>query len=294
MLSANRTAQLVHVVAIVVLPFLGALGVLAIGATWGIGWWHWVTFAVLYVVTALGVEVGYHRFVSHRAFAPKPWVMKLLVACGAFAAQGPATYWAALHRVHHSHSDGDDDVHSPHGAKGSFWRAHVGWMFEPPPESLFEHVPDLVGDRALRRFDRLYLPMLVLGLAVPSLLGLAVERTMQGAFTGFVVGGLFRIFVVQHAIWSINSVCHLWGLRPFDSRDRSVDVRALALVTMGGSLHNTHHAFPFTARNDVAPGTVDPGGWLVRLFERFGWVDEVKVPNAEVVSRKRAAASAPE
>ena len=287
-IAPSRPAQLLHVALITTGPALGALGAVGWVATHAVAPSTWGVAAALFVISVVGIEVGYHRLFSHGAFKAVPWLARALQRSGAIAAQGPALYWAALHRKHHAHSDTDEDPHTPHGVHGSFVRAHVGWMFEPPPEDLFERIPDLLADRRFVRADRWYAAWAVAGLALPAGVGWLSGGGAEGAVEGLLIGGLLRVFVVQHGIWSINSVCHLWGRRPFNSRDRSTNVPWLTWLTLGGSLHNTHHAFPFTARNDLLPQSPDPGAWVISAFERLGWVTEVKMPSADVVARHRA------
>jgi stearoyl-CoA desaturase (delta-9 desaturase) len=286
----SPAAQRVHVISIIALPAAGTAATVATAFSTGIAPFEWVMLGVGYVLTAAGVEVGFHRLFSHAAFEARPTLRYALAILGSTAAQGPAVYWAALHRHHHANSDMPGDPHSPHTSSSrlrGFWHAHIGWMFAPPPADLFEYVPEMFGDRPLVRIDRRYFVWLLLGLVVPAVLGGLGWGGWHGALRGFLIGGLTRIFLVQHGIWSINSVCHLLGREPFSSRDRSRNVAWLALPTLGGSLHNAHHAFPFTAKNAFGAFELDPGFGLIRLFERLGWASKVRVPSAEVLARAR-------
>ena len=281
-------AQRAHVLAIMLVPAAGAAAALYLAITTGVAPFELALLGIGYLVNAVGLEVGFHRLFSHAAFEAKPWVRYALAIAGATTAQGPALYWAALHRHHHAHSDEAEDPHSPHHSVGALRgavRAHLGWMLEPPPPDLFEYVGDLFADRRLVRIDRRYFVWLLLGLLVPALIGLLVWRTPMGALRGLLFGGLARIFLAQHAIWSINSVCHLFGSTPFNSRDRSRNNAWLAVPTLGGSLHNAHHAFPFTAKNAFRWYELDPSWALIRTLEVLGLASKVRVPTPEVRER---------
>lgn len=288
MFAANRPLQLAHVTAIVALPPLAAAAAVALAVEQVPCLTALLCALALHLASMVGIELGFHRGLSHRAFEAKPWVWKALVACGGLAAQGPGLYWAALHRHHHAHSDADGDPHSPNLAPGlrGLWRGHVGWMFEPPPEMMFSLIADLRAEKGVRKVDALYPLWALGGLLGPAALCFAVHGTARAALEGLLWSGL-RLFLVQHGIWSINSITHRYGRRSFESRDQSTDLPLLTLATLGGSLHNTHHAFPFTADNALAPGTFDPGHWCLVALEKLGLVHELKVPTGDAVARLR-------
>ena len=278
-------AQRAHVVGIIALPALGAAAAVTLAVTRGVTAFDLALLGAFWLLAAVGVEVGFHRLFSHAAFDASPKLEVALAVLGSLTAQGPTLYWAALHRHHHAHSDGPADPHSP--VQKGFWHAHLGWMFDAPPPDLFEYVPELFQKRALVRADRRYFLWLTLGLLLPVGLGAAYHGSAEGALRGLLFGGLARIFLAQHGIWSINSICHLVGSRPFDSRDGSRNVGLLTLATLGGSLHNAHHAFPFTAKNALRRFEVDPGFWVIRLFEALGLAKNVRVPSAKVLEARR-------
>ena len=282
-LSGN--AQRAHVLAILVLPALGAAAAVLLALTRGVTAFDLGLLAVTWLLAAIGIEVGFHRLFSHAAFDATPGLKVALAVLGTLTAQGPALYWAALHRHHHANSDGANDPHSP--VHKGFWHAHAGWMFDAPPPNLFEYVPELFADRTLVRADRRYFFWLVLGLAIPTLLGAAWYGSLEGAGRGLLFGGVVRIFVAQHGIWCINSFGHLVGTRPFASRDASRNVAWLAVPTLGGSLHNAHHAFPFTAKNAFRWYELDPGYWVIRLFVLVGLANNVRVPNERMLAERR-------
>ena len=220
--------------AMVVVPALGTLAALVMA--WHVGWPGAVAlwlFLAFYLASAIGVEIGFHRYFTHRAFKCGPTLRLVLAAFGSMAGEGPVLFWAATHRRHHSHSDTDQDPHGPNqpGFAG-FWRAHVGWLFEPQPQDAGRYVPDLIRDRTTSLANRFYLLWFTLGLALPTAIGFAFDGG-RGALEGLLWGGMVRIFVAHQATWSINSMCHLFGARPYDTHDDSRNFWPLALPTLG-------------------------------------------------------------
>src|SRR5262249_42614548 len=151
-------------------------------------WLHLALFLSMYVLTAVGVTVGYHRYFTHKSFRTTRPVQCLLAILGSMAVEGPVLKWAAMHRFHHQHSDKPGDPHSPHthhdhddhgpgflGVIKGFWHAHMGWMFLPAPKDLHRYVPDLSTDRLLRAVSDLWLLWAGLGLLIPAAIGYAVD-----------------------------------------------------------------------------------------------------------------------
>ncbi|MDZ4782469.1 MAG: acyl-CoA desaturase, partial [Planctomycetia bacterium] len=214
--------------AVVILPFLGFVAVVA--SLWGRGF-QWVDCGLLlgmYMLTAVGITVGYHRLFTHRAFEANRVAKFGLAVLGSMAVEGPLLKWVAIHRRHHQHSDMHGDPHSPHeqgddflGMLQGLWHAHVGWFFKPDPPNLPHYVKDLQQSRLLRMADRLFALWVTLGLLIPAALGGLLTGTWMGALSGLLWGGLARIFLVHHVTWSINSICHLWGRQPFRTGDQS-------------------------------------------------------------------------
>jgi stearoyl-CoA desaturase (delta-9 desaturase) len=237
-------------------------------------------FSCLFVSTVAGIEVGYHRLLAHGSFETTRLIRTLFAIAGAMAVQGPATYWVSHHRRHHQYADREGDPHSPHteGGIAGFCHAHLTWFFGDSRAYTLRYARDLLQDRALVAVERLYFVWVLTGLALPAAAGFIATWSGAGAASGFIWGGLVRIFVVQHGTYGINSLCHLFGRRPFDTRDESRNVGWLAPITFGGSLHNTHHAFPTTARNSIAWYEVDPGYWLIAALESVGCAWNVKLP----------------
>lgn len=265
----------------------------------------------LYLISCLGVTAGYHRLFAHRSFVAARALKIGLAVSGALAVEGSLTSWVANHRRHHRYSDQDGDPHSPTaravppaGApvdiserrRRAPWRgllhAHVGWLFRAGPAQERRYARDLLADRDLAVISRLFPMWVVLSLAVPFFCGWAAVGTIGGAITALVWGGLVRIFLVHHVTWSINSICHTFGSRPFDTHDRSTNVAALALVSLGESWHNAHHAFPTLARHGVDRGQLDATAACIRVWERLGWVHDVRWPRAELLATRRVLESA--
>ena len=194
-------------------------------------WLHWsdlVVFGLIYIPTGLGITVGFHRLFTHRSFKTGPAVRAVMGALGSAAIEGPMISWVADHRKHHAFSDQEGDPHSPHvghgdglgGVLGGLWHAHTGWLLSEHGRADWkQYAPDLYEDQGMRRINRYFVPLVVLGLAIPALAGYLLTGTLLGAATGLLWGGLVRVFFVHHVTWSVNSVCHFLGSRRFDVED---------------------------------------------------------------------------
>ena len=257
---------------------------------WGhaIGLRDVVLAAILYAVTGHGITVGFHRLFTHRGFTPRRPLKIALAIAGSMAIEGSVVSWVANHRRHHVHSDREGDPHSPHASRRGvlgpvrgFLHAHVGWMFTSDPSAPERYAADVVRDRDLRAVSTLFPVWAVASLALPFGIGWLWSGSLVGGLTAFVWAGIIRMALLHHVTWSINSICHMVGARPFATDDQSRNVGALALVSFGESWHNLHHAYPSSARHGVRPGQVDPSAGLIRLFERAGWATNVQWPTAE-------------
>ena len=252
-----------------------------------------VLAAALYAFTGFGVSIGFHRLLTHRSFKAKRALMIVCAVAGSMALEGSAISWVAIHRRHHVYGDQPGDPHSPHrfGAgplhtlKGFAW-AHVGWLFAMDPTDTRRYAPDLHRDRSVVAIDRLFPVLAVASLALPFFVGWALSRTLVGALGALLWAGLVRMALLHHVTWSVNSVCHLWGRRPFVTHDQSTNVGALALISFGESWHNFHHASPSSARHGVLPHQHDLSARLIAILERIGWATNVRWPNpAQIVAR---------
>ena len=295
----SRLSQLVTLVAVVVPP-LGLLS--AMGLLWGVAF-HPVDLVVLvvfYVVCAFGTTIGFHRYFTHRGFEARTPVKAVLAILGCMTMQGPLTQWVTDHRKHHALSDKEGDPHSPHAGHGEgvlaavkgFVHAHVGWLFTlKGMERGREYGRDLYEDRLVRTIDRLYLLWVVLTLGLPFLVGFLVGGTWQRGVETMVWGGLLRIFLYQHATFSVNSVCHMFGKQEFRSRDESRNNWLVALLVLGEGWHNNHHAFPSSARHGLGRRQLDLSWWVIRGLERVGLIWNVKTPAPAQLDRRRLAPS---
>jgi stearoyl-CoA desaturase (delta-9 desaturase) len=248
-------------------------------------------FAFFYAASLLGVTVGFHRLLTHDAFACGARTRAILTALGCLAAEGPPIYWVANHRLHHQHSDGDGDPHSPRprgpGAGGrlrSFAHAHIGWMLSALPADPLRYAPDLLKDRTVIAVNRRYLSIAAAGLAAPALIGLGLWGPI-GLVDGLLWGGLARICAVQHVTWSINSVCHLFGARPFDTAEGSRNNALVALLAFGEGWHNNHHAAPTSAAHGLRWWQLDVSFAVIRLLRRFGLARDVRGGRARARGR---------
>lgn len=289
----SLAVRLAALVAIIV-PLLGVIA--APFAVWGWGF-RWTDLGLLfglYVLTALGITVGYHRLFVHRSFETNTPVKLVLAILGSMAVQGPLLKWVAMHRSHHQHADKPGDPHSPQGRDGGvvgvlrgLWHAHIGWLFDPDPPDLGRYVEDLKRSRALRIVSKLFPLWAMIGLLLPAVLGGAITRTWSGACTGLIWGGLVRIFLVHHVTWSVNSACHLWGPRPFRSDDESRNNAVFGVLAMGEGWHNTHHAFPTSARHGLRWWQIDVSYWVIWTLARLGLAWNLKVPSVRAQRQKR-------
>jgi stearoyl-CoA desaturase (Delta-9 desaturase) len=266
-------------IAAVVLPFLGVLvgGVLL--------WDNFLSpldlaiMAAMYMATAIGITVGFHRLLTHRAFQTHTWVRYTLAVLGSMAVQGPVIDWVADHRKHHTFTDEEGDPHSPHTGQGAgfggmlrgLWHAHTGWLFSTHGQASSKRfAPDLLEDRGMRRINKAFPLIALYSLAIPFLLGLALSGgSLVAALSALLWGGLVRIFLVHHITWSINSICHFFGSRRFELEDHSTNVFWLALPSLGEAWHHNHHAFPRSAFHGLRWWELDPSGWLILGMARL-------------------------
>jgi stearoyl-CoA desaturase (delta-9 desaturase) len=295
--TESGTLERIIVAFFIMLPF--AALVAAVPIAWG-GWlgWHDVLLGVvMYELTGHGVTIGFHRYFTHRAFKPKRGLKIALAIVGSMAFQGEIIRWVADHRKHHKFSDREGDPHSP-------WRygnsvpalikglgyAHMGWLFDPEKTPIRQYAPDLLKDKDIVRINKLFPLWAVFSFLLPALAGGLWSMSWHGALTAFFWASLVRIGVLHHVTWSINSICHAAGNRPFRSRDKSGNVWWLAPVSFGESWHNLHHSDPTCARHGVLRGQIDTSARLIWLFEKLGWVEAVRWPVTERLAMKRVAA----
>jgi stearoyl-CoA desaturase (Delta-9 desaturase) len=280
---------------LVLVPFVALLAAIPAMWGWGLGWHDVVISFVFYAVSGLGVTVGFHRYLTHGGFKAKRWLRIALAVAGSLSVQGPAIRWVADHRRHHMFSDKEGDPHSPWrfgtsvGAltKGMYY-AHMGWLFNRERTNEERFTPDLLADRDIKRVDDLFPVWLAVTLLTPPLIGGLWSMSWHGALTAFFWATLVRISFLHHITWSVNSVCHVIGERPFASRDKSANFWPLAIISFGESWHNSHHADPTCARHGVLKGQLDMSARLIELFEWFGWAYDVRWSNTERIRARLA------
>jgi stearoyl-CoA desaturase (delta-9 desaturase) len=264
--------------AAVILPFVGFVA--AIVLLWNdvVSTTDLVILAAMYLPTAFGITIGYHRLFTHRAFEAKPWVRHTFAVLGSMAVQGSVIDWVADHRKHHAFTDTEGDPHSPHGhgeglggALSGLWYAHMGWLVDTQGQATKRRfAPELLEDPVMRRINYAFLPLVGLSLLIPAILGFLLTGTLAGALTGLLWGGLVRIFIVHHVTWSINSVCHFFGRRRFEVDDESTNVFWLAIPSLGESWHHNHHAFPRAAQQGMRWWEIDISAAVITLLEKLG------------------------
>ncbi|MET8996741.1 acyl-CoA desaturase [Amycolatopsis sp. NPDC004169] len=293
------TGEMIVLKTFLLVPFAALLIAVPLVWGWGMTWIDLILAAGFYVFATLGVTVGFHRYFTHGAFKASRPLRVVLAIAGSMAVQGSVIFWVASHRRHHAFADREGDPHSPwlFGTSPSallrgFWHAHMGWMFGREVTNADRFAPDLVADADVRWVNRYFWLWITLSLALPAVLGGLISWSWWGVVTAFFWAGLVRIAFLHHVTWSVNSVCHLIGERPFASRDKAANFWPLALLSMGESWHNSHHADPTCARHGVLRGQVDVSARVIWAFERFGWAKDVRWPRMDRLAAKRAQASA--
>ncbi len=286
----SRAEKLINLAAVLI-PLVGF--VLAVVLLWdkGIGPVEMSLFLGMYLVTGMGITVGYHRLLTHKAFQTPRAVRYALAILGSMAVQGPVLDWVADHRKHHAFADSDGDPHSPHhhesGLRGLL-HAHVGWLLETNGQaSKRQFARDLLRDPGMRTINRLFPAWVLLGLMIPFGLGWAIRGTLAGGLAGLLWGGLVRMFLVHHVTWSVNSVCHFLGRRRWNTPDESRNVGWLAVVSLGESWHHNHHAFPRSAYHGLRWYELDLSALVIRTLATVGLARGVVTPDEETQRKRR-------
>jgi len=244
-----------------------------------------------WLITGIGITVGYHRLFTHRSFQCARPLQALLGATAAMAGQGGVISWVAIHRYHHENSDKPGDLHSPnlHGSGlinslRGLLHSHFVWMARHSYPNVARYVPDLLRDGMLSTINRYYYHWIALGLIIPTLLGGLYHQSLKGALSGLVWGGIIRIFVVEHIIWAVNSLGHAVGSRPYNTRENSRNLGLLAIVTLGECWHNNHHRFTTSPNFGLRWYKLDPGYWFIKSMELCGLAWDLKVPGSHDIA----------
>ena len=295
--GAQRFVQLSVTGLIVLGPFAGLAYAVWTQLGRGLGAVNLGLAAFLYLLTGFGVTAGFHRCFTHRSYRARPVLRAGLAIAGSMSFQGQVIGWVAIHRRHHAFTDRPGDPHSPYrygtGALAQLHgvaHAHLGWLFGDDYTDAERYAPDLVADSAMRRISKAFPILCVASLALPAFAGWALSGgSLTAAWSALLWAGLVRILLLQHVTWSVNSLCHLLGERPYATRryDRATNLWPMAVLSLGESWHNTHHSDPACARHGVDRGQIDPTATLIRVFELFGWADDVHWPVAARLAARR-------
>jgi stearoyl-CoA desaturase (delta-9 desaturase) len=274
-------------------PFIGAAAAVTVAILYGRPTHIAITTPLMAIVTALGVTAGYHRLFAHRSFATYPSIERTLMILGCMASCAPF-YWIAVHRAHHRYSDQDRDPHSPHvwagqrfGRLRGMWHSYFDWVHTYGHGYRVALIRDLKRRPDLVWIDRHWFPWYLLGLAAPALIGFLIGGTAYDALMGFLWGGLWRHFFVSQVPLVVNTVCHLWGTRPYETPDQSRNNVILGVFAMGDGWHNNHHAFPSSARHGFHWWQIDVTWYVIWLMERLGLAWDVKQPNLAISQSAR-------
>ena len=286
-------AMRITIAIFIIVPLLAVIA--AIPVAWGgfVGWSDLFIVVLFWAITAGGITIGFHRYFTHGSFKTNRFMKYVLGIAGSLALQGSLSQWVADHRKHHQFSDEQGDPHSPWRfgtskraiAKGLYW-SHVGWLFSEEQTDPAKYAPDIANDPDVQRISRAFPLIVTISMLAPAVLGGLLTWSWLGALTGFFWGSLIRIALVHHVTWSINSICHVFGNRPFNSRDLSSNVWWLAIPAMGESWHSLHHAEPTAARHGVFKGQVDISAAIIRGLEKTGLATDVRWPKHERLVRK--------
>ncbi|MEU0844268.1 fatty acid desaturase [Streptomyces sp. NPDC005962] len=297
--DSKRSIEQITLLLFITVPFVALLAAIPLAWGWGVSWLDLALMVAMYYIGCHGITIGFHRYFTHGSFKAKRPLRIALAIAGSLAVEGPLVRWVADHRKHHKFSDAEGDPHSPwrYGEtvpalmKGLWW-AHIAWMFDEEQTSQSKYAPDLIKDSTVRNISRQFAAWTVVSLLLPAAIGGLVTWSWQGAVTAFFWGSLVRVALLHHVTWSINSICHAVGRRPFKSRDRSGNVWWLAVLSCGESWHNLHHADPTCARHGVMKGQLDSSARIIRWFEKLGWAYDVRWPSAERIDSRRKEAPA--
>ena len=280
---------------VMLVPLAGLVLAMALAWGWGFGWVELGLLLGMYIATGLGVTVGYHRLFTHRSFETGPVLTAVFGILGSMSVEGPILRWVAFHRRHHQRSDKPGDPHSPHhhgegvaATLRGFFNAHIGWMMRSSDAGITRYAADLRKSKLVRVLSALFPVWVLLSMLLPAGLGGVITLSWRGVLLGFLWGGLVRVLLVHHITWSVNSVCHLWGTRPFRSHDESRNNPIVGVLAFGEGWHNNHHAFPTSARHGLRWWEFDSSFLVIWTLSKLGLVWNVRVPSPDRIQAKRA------
>jgi len=270
----------IFVAAVIFIPLLTTLFLVISGLIFQVRSFTWVLFIIGYCLTVLGITVGYHRYLTHKSFTTGRVMSTVLIALGCMAYEGPPSFWVGIHRKHHISPDTAIDPHSPYQEQRlslrTFLHSHIGWMFNIKLSEWQPYIKDIKRQKVIRFFDRYYVAIAFSGLLIPAAINGWYYHSWEQFVIGFLVCGVFRVFVQHQVTWSINSVCHVWGKSHFQTVDNSKNNSLLGILALGEGWHNGHHAFPRSARHGLLKGQIDISYGFIRFLERLGLATEVR------------------
>ncbi len=244
-------------------------------------WKGLATLFVLHLVCGLGVTVGYHRLLTHRSFKTLKPIEYLLSWLGSINLQGGPVKWIATHRLHHQHSDQEEDPHSP--VHGFFW-SHMRWIFTFDPKfdeykDYSQYALDIARDPGHALIERVVPFSQLFFMGLLYLWGWSFGGGMWGGFSCVVWGGFLRLVLVYHSTWLVNSATHTWGYRNFETNEKSTNLWWVSLFALGEGWHNNHHAYPNSARHGMKRWELDISWMTIRLMSFIGLARDIRLPS---------------
>ena len=287
-----KSARAKRVVALVTIgvPAIGFAVALYLAFTGRATLLDYTLFVVFYAIQMFGITLGFHRYAAHKSFKTSRFFEGVLMIAGSMALEGPLSFWVSTHRRHHRYADELGDPHSPNlsgtGRLAKFkglWYSHIPWMFSDQESRVNVFAPDVLRDRHLFNYSRTYPIWALLSLVLPGVIGFAIGGTAASALSGFIFGGLARVFVANQAAWCVGSISHMFGSRPFVNRDNSANNWPVAIFTFGEGLQNNHHAFPGAYRHGMRWWEPDASGWVLAVLAKAGIVWDLHMPSRQTV-----------
>ncbi len=263
-----------------------ALGALIYSLIVGLKWENLVLAVAYFLAAGLSITGGYHRLFSHKTYRAA-WPLRLFyLLFGAAGVQNSVINWSSDHRRHHADTDHDED---PYNSLKGFWWSHVGWVLFKDPDRDLGNVNDLYKDKLVAFQHKYYVPLAVLMVAVvPATIGLAWGDPL-GAFLW---AGIIRLVVQYHSTFSINSLAHMFGRKPYNKAISARDNGIVALITLGEGYHNFHHQFPGDYRNGVRAWHFDPTKWIVKSLSWVRITKDLRKVSQQTIDRAKAQAEA--
>ncbi len=276
-----------NVLVFVVTGLIAFVGVPFWAFSYGFDTTEIITTVVLFFVTGMSITAGYHRLWAHKTYEAHPVVKVFLAIGGAMALQNSILHWSSDHRVHHRHVDVNDK--DPYSAKKGFWFSHMGWMLREYQSDRYDdysNCKDLLKDKVVMWQHNHYLAIvLTANFGITALLG-----WINGDILSMIlIAGVFRLVMVHHVTFFINSLAHIWGSRPYTDTNTARDNGVIALFTFGEGYHNYHHIFEYDYRNGIKWYQYDPTKWLIKGLSYVGLTKNLRTCPEERIEKARLA-----